>query len=270
MTARQDQHLALSQAFHDLAVGGHRNPNELYSALAQAHGLLALIADAGGGSTLAGLADVNVPAPNNNDALTWNSATSKWVAQAGSAPVASVFGRTGAVVGVVGDYAAFYSALGHTHSFGSLTAIPTTIGGYGITDFNTLGDARWSLLAHTHAFGSLTGIPTTIGGYGITDFNTLGDARWSLLGHTHSFASLSGIPTTLAGFGIVDAAPLVHTHDAADIVSGVFQNARVSESSVRQYEGSFCISMDQIFSQDRRAAETRWEPIFDDHAATRR
>lgn len=138
-----------------------------------------------------------------------------------------------------------YSQLGHTHTFASLTSIPTTIAGYGITDFNSLGDARWSLLAHTHTFASLTskpttlagyGItdaytsaqvdtlltgysvtshthtfasltskPTTIAGYGITDFNSLGDARWSLLAHTHTFASLTSKPTTLSGFGITDA-----------------------------------------------------------------
>ncbi len=36
-----------------------------------------------------------------------------------------------------------YSAIGHTHTFASITAKPTTIGGYGITDFNYLGDERW-------------------------------------------------------------------------------------------------------------------------------
>jgi hypothetical protein len=60
----------------------------------------------------------------------------------------------------------------------------------------------------TPAWGSITGKPTTIAGYGITDFNTLGDARWSLLGHTHTFASLTSKPTTLAGYGITDGQPL--------------------------------------------------------------
>ena len=56
--------------------------------------------------------------------------------------------------------------------FASLSSKPTTIGGYGITDFNSLGDARWSLLAHTHTFASLTSKPTTISGFGITDAYT--------------------------------------------------------------------------------------------------
>lgn len=50
--------------------------------------------------------------------------------------------------------------------------------------------------------------PTTIGGYGITDFNSLGDARWSLTTHIHTFASLTSKPTTLSGYGIIDAYPL--------------------------------------------------------------
>lgn len=56
--------------------------------------------------------------------------------------------------------------------------------------------------------GVLLNKPTTIGGYGITDFNTLGDSRWSLIGHTHTFASLTSKPTTLTGYGILDAYPL--------------------------------------------------------------
>lgn len=53
------------------------------------------------------------------------------------------------------------------------------------------GDARYSQLGHTHTFASLTSKPTTIGGYGITDFNSLGDARWSALGHVHSGADIT-------------------------------------------------------------------------------
>ncbi len=91
-----------------------------------------------------------------------------------------------------------------TIDWDSIFNTPTTIAGYGITDFNSLGDARWSLLAHSHTFASLTSKPTTISGYGITDFNSLGDARWSLLAHDHTFASLTSKPTTIAGYGITD------------------------------------------------------------------
>ncbi len=36
----------------------------------------------GGSSTLAALTDVNVPAPNDNDSLTYDLASGKWVAEA--------------------------------------------------------------------------------------------------------------------------------------------------------------------------------------------
>lgn len=76
-----------------------------------------------------------------------------------------------------------------------------------ITDFNSVGDARWSLLAHTHTFASLTSKPTTIAGYGITDFNSLGDARWSLLAHTHVSADITDAST--GGNGPTDAGKLL-------------------------------------------------------------
>lgn len=155
-----------------------------------------------------------------NAIYTFTRLMNKWYEDAcctggggGGGAVTSVFTRTGAVVATAGDYDAFYyteaqsdalllnkSDVGHVHTFASLTSKPTTIGGYGITDFNSLGDARWSLLAHSHAFADLTAKPTTIGGYGITDFNSLGDARWSLLAHAHA---------------------------AADVTSGVFAVARL-------------------------------------------
>jgi hypothetical protein len=94
---------------------------------------------------------------------------------------------------------ALYSALGHTHSFASLTAKPTTLVGYGITDA--------APLVHTHPWSDITGEPTTIAGYGITDFNALGDARWSLLAHTHAAADIASgtIATARLGSGTADA-----------------------------------------------------------------
>lgn len=38
----------------------------------------------------------------------------------------------------------------HVHTFASLISKPTTIGGYGVTDFNSLGDIRWSPISHNH------------------------------------------------------------------------------------------------------------------------
>ncbi|HUC87792.1 MAG TPA: hypothetical protein VMR95_01425 [Candidatus Binatia bacterium] len=60
-----------------------------------------------GSPTLAGDSDVTISSPANNQVLTYNSGSGKWVNQvAPSAPVSSVFGRTGAVVATTGDYTA--------------------------------------------------------------------------------------------------------------------------------------------------------------------
>lgn len=58
----------------------------------------------GGASSLPGLSDVALSSPTNNQVLTYNSGTLKWVnADSGSAPVTSVAGKTGAVTLVKGD-----------------------------------------------------------------------------------------------------------------------------------------------------------------------
>ena len=64
-----------------------------------------------------------------------------------------------------------YSVDSHSHSFSSLTATPTTLAGYGITDA--------AAVSHSHSFSSLTAIPTTLAGYGITDA--------AAVSHSHSF-----------------------------------------------------------------------------------
>lgn len=142
MATAAESNTVIAQAFSDLAIGGDTQPmnrRELFSAIAQAHSELATLAEPGGGG--------------------------------GGGAVTSVFTRTGAVVALTGDYAAFYSVLGHDHDSRYYT--------------ETESDARYALVAHTHTFASLTSKPTTIGGFGITDFNSLGDARWSLLSHIH-------------------------------------------------------------------------------------
>lgn len=92
-----------------------------------------------------------------------------------------------------------FTPAAHNQAWSTITSTPTTVGGYGITDLNTLGDARWSLLAHVHTFASLTSKPTTVAGYGITDLNSLGDARWALISHTHVQSDITGLVTALAG-----------------------------------------------------------------------
>ena len=90
-------------------------------------------------------------------------------------------------------------------AFESLSDIPTTLAGYGITDAATAaqGDAADTALIKASSAlqpggvsftDDLTDRPTTIAGYGITDaFNG-------------SFNNLANLPTSLGGYGIVDAA----------------------------------------------------------------
>ncbi len=119
-------------------------------------------------------------------------------------------------------------------AFADLSGKPTTIAGYGITDFNSLGDARWAALTHdmitAHTTSGRT-IGQVIRASGATTF------AWATL----AFADLSGIPTTVAGYGITDVytktaadaryAPIVHTHAAADITSGRFTAARLLDGT---------------------------------------
>lgn len=130
----------------------------------------------------------------------------------------------------------------------SITGTPTTIAGYGITDFNSLGDARWlgiGAAAASVAWANITSKPTTIAGFGITDFNSLGDARWSLLGHTHTFASLTSKPTTIAGYGIADAVFAgvamsgVTTFTATSVISGGNRIVSTVGSAVLGRQGIF-------------------------------
>jgi hypothetical protein len=60
-----------------------------------------------------------------------------------------------------GDHSGLYSLSSHTHAFASLTSKPTTIGGYGITDFVSLGNAEWMQIGdeptnHTHLIADIT------------------------------------------------------------------------------------------------------------------
>ena len=145
----------------------------------------------------------------------------------------------------------------HTHPYGELTGMPTTIAGYGITDAYTMTEVD----ALTYAFGDLTGIPTTLAGYGITDAapssHVGGDIHidWYVTGvedihpdrytstdtvythpATHPFSMLTGLPSTLGGYGIADNVSVL-TNDAgymipADINTLVELNAIVADATL--------------------------------------
>lgn len=98
-------------------------------------------------------------------------------------------------------------------------------GGAASATVHLRGDQTWAAVA----FADLSGKPTTIGGYGITDFNSLGDARWALIATTLAGYGITDAYTKTAA----DAryAPIVHTHAAADVTSGRFVAARMLDGT---------------------------------------
>ena len=79
-------------------------------------------------------------------------------------------GAWGEITGTLSDQTDLQSALdGKENTFSKNTGFNKNLG----TTAGTVSEGN-----HTHTFSSLTSKPTTIAGYGITDFNSLGDARW--------------------------------------------------------------------------------------------
>jgi hypothetical protein len=120
------------------------------------------------------------------------SATRKFLLQTGSGTVASPPSWSALVAADIPDISATYSAVGHTHTFASLTSKPTTLSGYGITDAQAQ-DADLDAIAALTATSSTAWLRRTAA-------------------NTWSFST----PTA----SDVGAAALVHTHSAADITSG--------------------------------------------------
>lgn len=80
----------------------------------------------------------------------------------------------------------------------SSTGLLTTDGG-SPNKVTTIARSTFALAAHNQAWSTITSTPTTISGYGITDLNSLGDARWSLTSHTHAQSDVTGLVSALAG-----------------------------------------------------------------------
>jgi hypothetical protein len=138
-----------------------------------------------------------------------------------------------------------YTPAPHTHSFQSLTGIPTTLAGYGITDANisggviTLGAnsitpltqhqdiSGKSDILHTHTV-KINGTTKTIAATGgtavdlgtyLTSHQSLAHIHTLAIGSTRKSVSLNGLQSwSLSEIG---AAAISHTHSAADIASGV-------------------------------------------------
>ncbi len=85
--------------------------------------------------------------------------------------------------------------------------------------------------SHTQAWSTITATPTTLSGYGITDAVSSSDARLTdartPLAHNQAWSTITSTPTTLAGYGITDAAGVSHTHSASQVTEGTFDVARI-------------------------------------------
>lgn len=132
------------------------------------------------------------------DALSFNSLTGVLSA-----------GRTGALPDITASLDGRYSLLNHTHTFASLTSKPTTIAGYGITDFNTLGDARWLLSSSYTAADVLTKIKTVDGSGSGLDADLLRGVHW---GNVNTDINTTG----KIGLGITGAYTRIHAYSNND------------------------------------------------------
>ena len=154
-----------------------------------------------GGGGLADLVDDTTPQLGGN--LDLNNFD---ITGTGNIPAANLTGTLPAL-----DGSSLTGVTASSVAFADVTATPTTIAGYGITD------------AFDGVFASLTSKPTTLAGYGITDAATLSNmaptGAVDFTGATSidfntvtinnlEFADISATPTTLAGYGITDSLQL--------------------------------------------------------------
>lgn len=111
----------------------------------------------------------------------WN-----YPASGGAGAITSVFGRTGVITAVSGDY-----------TFAQIGSTPTTILGYGITDPIVLTSGSYSNPSWITglAWSKVSSTPTTVAGYGITDAATLTTTQ-TLSGKTLTAPIISTISNT--------------------------------------------------------------------------
>ena len=162
---------------------------------------------------LSALTDVNLGTPTNGQVLKYNSTSQKWVAANEAGGIATVTLASGTnngtlkltVDGTVTDNIAVkgLAALAYKASlaFSDLTAHPTTISGYGITDakFGTAGADYIPITLGSTTKNVLTS-HQSLSGYATTA--SLGSFAYI---SSLAFSGLSSHPTTISGYGITDA-----------------------------------------------------------------
>lgn len=191
-------------------------------------------ANVGAPTSLAGDSDVSISSPANNQVLTYNSGSGKWVNQvAPSAPVSSVFSRTGAVVATSGDYTAA-QVTGAVQVAGDISgtaadplvttsngvAIATTTGTQTLTNKSISGSQITSAVANATTASTVTTIPALTGDItsnGSTNATTVAKLQGTTLsapsGGSTSFLNATGGWTTPSGSGNMNTT----TYDPAGI-----------------------------------------------------
>lgn len=153
----------------------------------------------------------------------------------------AAFGACNMALGQAGDPKWFFRGSGVGDQTGYVTKVNNSL--YAINGsgaFSLLAQSNFANASHSHAFSDLTGKPTTIAGYGITDFNSLGDARWSLLAHTHVSANVTD--ASLGGNGAADAGLLAKFNAEGQLRAAVENSglaAIYATSSGSGYAGYF-------------------------------
>jgi hypothetical protein len=182
-----------------------------------------------GAATLAADTDVSITAPANNQVLTYDSGSSKWVNQAApSAPVSSVFGRTGSVVAQSGDYtAAQVGALPSTDDLSAIATANATTGNVSLNSHKLTNISNGTAASDAAVFGQ---IPTSAGSIGgLLASNNLSDVANT--GTARSSLGLGSAATLTAG-----SANGVATLDTTgNVPAGQLGNVPVSVYNVKSY-----------------------------------
>lgn len=119
----------------------------------------------------------------------------------------------------------------------------------------------------TPAFASITATPTTIAGYGITNAYTKTEVDAAITNGTPSFTTLTGKPTTLTGYGITDAVSTTtfttHTGDASLHLTTA-QNTLIDAITASSTEINYLVGVTSAVQTQLNAKLTKSGAVWSD------